>query len=121
MSLDVSLYGPLEEQECRECGHVRQVKSCVFAANTTHNLNKMAGEAGIYKHVWRPEEIDITNAKDLIEPLRQGIARMKADPAHYRKFDSPNGWGLYENFVPWLERYLEACEQYPDAEISVSR
>lgn len=121
MSLDVSLYGPPEDQECRECGHVRPVMSCVFEANITHNLTKMADEAGIYQHVWRPEELGIATAKSLIEPLRQGIARMKSDPEHFRKLDSPNGWGRYEHFVPWLEQYLEACEQNPDAEISVSR
>jgi len=32
-----------------------------------------------------------------------------------------NGWGLYEDFVPWIERYLAACEEYPEAIIRVSR
>ena len=33
-----------------------------YSANITHNLGKMAEEAGIYKHLWRPEEIGITKA-----------------------------------------------------------
>lgn len=93
----------------------------VFEANITHNLNTMAEAAGIYKHVWRPEELCITKASQLIEPLRDGIARMKADPAKFEAFNAPNGWGLYENFLPWLERYLAACEEFPDAEIRVRR
>jgi len=93
----------------------------VFNANITHNLTKMAEEAGIYKHVWRPEEIGITKAAQLIEPLRAGIALMKADRPRFEKYNSENRWGLYENFVPWLEQYLGACEKYPDAEITVSR
>lgn len=39
----------------------------------------------------------------------------------FRAYDSPNGWGTYDNFVPWLEKYLAACEEYPDAEVRVSR
>ena len=50
----------------------------VFDANITHNLCAMAEEAGIYKACWRPEEIGITKAAQLIEPLRNGIARVIA-------------------------------------------
>lgn len=81
----------------------------------------MAEEAGIYQACWRPEEIGITKASQLIEPLREGIEKMKSDPARFEKHNSPNGWGLYKHFLPWLERYLEACESHPDANVSVSR
>lgn len=114
MSLDVTLSPP----RCPTCGRSEYE---YFDANITHNLGAMAQEAGIYKACWRPEEIGITKAAQLIEPLRNGIAQMKADPERFKKHNSPNGWGLYENFLPWLERYLEACEKYPDAEVSVSR
>lgn len=93
----------------------------VFSANITHNLTQMAHEAGIYKACWRPHEIGITKAGQLIEPLRAAISQMKADPDRFREFDSRNGWGTYENFLPWLERYLAACEENPDALVSVSR
>ena len=93
----------------------------VFDANITHNLGSMAEEAGIYGHLWRPKEIGVTKASQLIEPLRVAIAAMKADPSRFEKHNSPNGWGLYEHFVPWLERYLFACEEYPDADVNVSR
>lgn len=93
----------------------------VYWANITHNLGKMADAAGIYQHLWRPEELGIILAKDLIEPLTEGLKKMKADPDHYKQFNASNGWGLYEHFIPWIEKYLEACKQYPEAEISVSR
>lgn len=48
----------------------------VFGSNITHNLGEMAEEAGIYKHLWRPEEIGITKADQLIAPLREGLARL---------------------------------------------
>lgn len=93
----------------------------VFTANVTHNLCGMASAAGIYKHLWRPDEIGISKAKDLIEPLRTGIAAMEADPEKFIALEPANKWGTYENFVPWLRRYLDACESYPDADITVRR
>ena len=98
---------------------VRKVE--VFDANITHNLNRMADEASIYECLWRPEEVGIEKAAGLIEPLRSGIALMESDPDRFRKLDAENGWGTYDQFLPWLRRYLLACEENPDAEVMVSR
>ncbi len=108
MSLDVTL-------SCHNCGSIR------FESNITHNLNLMAEEAGLYGAVWRPEENGVFEAHQLIPILEAGIALMKSDPARFEAFNAKNGWGLYENFLPWLERYLEACRQHPNATVSVSR
>ena len=94
---------------------------CVFDANITHNLNKMADAAGIYEACWRPEEIGATKAGDIIPILEKGFEDMKARPEHFKKFDSENGWGTYKDFLPWVENYLNACREYPDAIIEVSR
>lgn len=68
MSLDVHLtYGVRER--------------VVYSANITHNLGKMADEASIYYALWRPDEIGITKAGQLIIPLREGLLLLK--------------WGLY--------------------------
>lgn len=93
----------------------------VFSLNITHNLGAMAKEAGIYKHLWYPEEIGITKAMDLIEPLKNAVAVMKINPERFKKFNAPNGWGVYDNFVLWIETYTSACELYPNARVSVSR
>jgi hypothetical protein len=93
----------------------------VYWRNITHNLGPMAKESGIYQHLWRPEELGITTAQELIEPLTEGLAKLKADPDHYSEFNAANGWGLYEHFVPFVESYLEACKENPDAKIEVSR
>lgn len=71
--------------------------------------------------MWRPDEIGITHTSQLIEPLEIGLAKMKENPAVYRKYDAKNGWGAYDDFVPWIEHYIDACKQDPDAVISVSR
>lgn len=93
----------------------------VYWSNITHNLGEMAEEAGIYNALWRPDEIGITQAAQLIEPLQAGLSLLKSDPVRFKKFNASNGWGTYEHFVPFVEKYLEACQDNPDAEVSVSR
>lgn len=93
----------------------------VYSANITHNLGQMAEAAGIYQALWRPEEIQAKKAAEIIPLLHAGLAKLLADPAKYEAFNSPNGWGMYENFVPWVRRYLKACEENPEATIRVSR
>lgn len=93
----------------------------LYSSNITHNLGKMADEAGIYYALWRPEEIGKTKAGDIVELLEAGIADLKARPDYFKQFNSPNGWGMYEHFVPFVEEYLEACKSHPDSIIEVSR
>ena len=123
MSLDVYLEITRNEPHtCIYCDtEFPTTTDTVFDANITHNLNDMAAEAGIYEHLWRPEEIGITKAAQLIEPLRKGVALMKADPERFQKHNPKNGWGSYDIFVPWIEKYLAACEEYPEADVSASR
>jgi len=72
----------------------------VYSSNITHNLGKMAEAAGIYKALWRPEEIGITRARELIPLLTPALKTLEARPERFKEFDSPNGWGMYEHFVP---------------------
>lgn len=109
MSLDVNLYEtvPAKVED-------------VYWANITHNLNSMAEAAGIYQCLWHPKELGIYEAKQLIEPLTKGIELLKSDPERFEKFDAPNGWGTYVQFVPWLDKLLVACREHPSATVSVS-
>src|SRR6266446_5769613 len=47
--------------------------SYVFSANITHNLNKMAAEATLYFPLWKPKELGIKFARDLVERLDHGL------------------------------------------------
>lgn len=116
MSLDVNLEMKLDTGNPKEPHTIE-----LYWANITHNLNRMAKEAGIYDCLWRPEENGFAKAEQLIEPLRKGLQTMKDDPERFKAFDAPNGWGLYEHFVPWIEKYLEACEKHPKANVRVGR
>lgn len=93
----------------------------VYWRNITHNLNKMAGAAGIYEACWRPEGIGVTHAKQLIPLLKAGLERLLADPEKFKAFNPKNGWGDYEGLVNFVRDYLARCEQYPEATVSVSR
>lgn len=115
MSLDVYLYFPVD------VGREEPEEHTVYNANVTHNLAKMASEAGIYECLWRPDEHGIEQAEQIIEPLAKGLADMRDRPHHYTPMNPSNGWGSYERFVPWCEKYLEACREYPKASVRVSR
>lgn len=93
----------------------------VYAANITHNLNTMAEAAGIYKELWRPDEIGVTHACQLISPLADGLGALKSDPYKFRLLNPANGWGNYEGLINFVERYLGACREHPNATVSVSR
>ena len=108
MSLDVYL-------ECHECGHE------VFTKNITHNLTQMAKKAELYYPLWRPDEIDLEKAEDLIGPLEKGLKILEQDPAKMKKYNPDNGWGVYEYLVEFTRAYLQACKDHPKARIRSSR
>jgi hypothetical protein len=93
----------------------------VFTANITHNLSRMARAAGIFQHLWCPEEIGLARASELIEPLRDALAALQSDPARFAPLNPVNGWGTYDQFVSFVADYLGACERFPDALVEVSR
>ena len=93
----------------------------VYTANITHNLNRMAEEAGVYEHLWRPDEIGAIKAGELISPLAHGLTVLCKEPERFRKFNPPNGWGTYEGLIQFMIRYLGACVKYPEAKVSVWR
>lgn len=113
----------------------------LYDSNITHNLGKMANMAGIYEALWRPhrlkkgydlkegdyeaewafEDSVTTVAEEIIPVLEKGLKDLKERPEYFKKFDSPNGWGLYIHFVPFVEKYLEALREYPKAIVITSR
>lgn len=140
MSLDISLY---RNYHVSYDGGVtlEEKQEDVYSGNITHNLGKMAEEAGLYKALWRPYQLkegynipeddyeaeykyEVENpvrAHEIIPIIEKGLEDMIARPAHYKTFDSPNGWGLYKNFVPFIENYLEALKKYPESFIECDR
>lgn len=120
MSLDITLV-------MDQCDHCKRGDEIV-SFNITHNLGKMASNVIIsyntklsntlYDYLW-DEKTDL--ASDMIEPLTQGLSKLKDDPEYYKQFESPNGWGTYKYFVPFVEKVLNACIQYPDTKIRICK
>jgi hypothetical protein len=79
------------EEEIRELHYTRE-KAFLSSVKATHNLVPMAKEAGLYNFLWHPEEIGISLASQLIEPLEKGIIRLKETPEKFKKLNPPNGW-----------------------------
>jgi hypothetical protein len=140
MSLDVTLYRNYHVSY-DEGKTLEPQRECLYSSNITHNLGKMANEAGIYEALWRPyqlkegfnipegdyeaeyefEENNPVRGYELIPVIEKGLEDMIARPAHYKTFDSPNGWGLYKHFVPFIEKYLRALKEYPESFVECSR
>jgi hypothetical protein len=93
----------------------------VYSRNITHNLNKMAMEAGMYEALWRPDEINVTTAEQLVPLLETGLETLRSDPDRFKKFNPENRWGSYESLVNFVEDYLQACKENPDAEVRACR
>ena len=121
MSLEIYLYSK-KTLTC-DCGRVHEIDTDnnVFNANITSNLYRMAIEAGVGDELWNPYELDISKAGQLIEPLNNAIADMEHRPSHYQKFDAANGWGTYKDFLPWLKRLYDACKEYPNSTVEISK
>lgn len=93
----------------------------VYHGNITHNLAPLARAVGIYKLLWRPEDLGITKARQLIVPLAEGLQKLVDRKNELQQYNPPNGWGTYQGLVNFVADYLDACEDYPQAELRVSR
>jgi hypothetical protein len=92
-------------------------KSHVFWANITYNLRDMLVEAGLADSLWTLDGMSAATAAPIVGDVWRELYRR---PDHYRRFDSPNGWGLHKNLVPWMKRLYVACRTHPSATVKVS-
>ena len=124
MSLDITILGAESDVECRcHCGHVHTHKKReeLYNCHITHNLNMMATEANLYIALWRPEELQVKTAADLLPILKSGLLMLKSDPNKFKKLNQKDGFGTYDQLVRFVGNYIKACEDHPGATISVSR
>lgn len=93
-------------------------KERLINMNITHNLTPMWRKAGIYDALYNSEGME---ANEVLSTLIDGLNDMIANPKEYEKLNSPNGWGLYENAVPWLSELIKGFKDNPKAIIEVSK
>jgi hypothetical protein len=95
--------------------------SDLWDGNITHNLGNMADSAGIYRVLWRPEELGLELAKDVQPYLEKGLIELARFPDRMKQFEASNGWGTYQDLVTFVMGYIAACQKHPDARVTVSR
>ncbi len=113
MSLDIWL-----EQYVDYGGPDGPEKIVLMDENMTHNLTAMWELVGVYTALYHSEGKE---AREVYDALTLGVEYMKRYPSLCKKHDAPNGWGTYEQALPWLEKVTEAFRRYPKATIRVSR
>lgn len=110
MSLSISLYYKLGKKE-------KRVE--VFYKNITHNLSKMAKavDYNFYETIWKGSQFILP--KDIFI-LKNGLEKLLNNKNFYKNFEPSNGWGTYEDLVSFVEDYINALEEFPDAKRFVS-
>lgn len=124
MSLDVYLIGGQIERKCIcPCGneHAIEENNVVFESSITHNLVPMAKAIGTYEALWNPGKIEITKARQLIQPLKEGLSLLKGDAEKFIPLNPINGWGSYASLVSFMEDYLAHCTAFPDALVEADK
>ena len=101
MSLDINLQA------------VRTVN--VFYLNVPTCYKPIAEKVGILDYIWKPNELGISKAEQLISPLTIGLQLLESVPGHFGVAQE-----TLDDFVECVRKYLAACEQNPDAEISAT-
>ena len=93
----------------------------VFEWNITHNLRPMADAAGFGNAAWRPDCYGMDKASQVGPYLEAGIIQLVKRKAEMELLNPQNGWGDYEGLLDFAVAYAVACNEYPDAEVGVSR
>jgi len=56
-------------------------------------------------------------AKEILPKLESALLWLVTNPTKAKEYNAPNGWGLYENALPWLAEVCEYFRNNPDEEI----
>lgn len=93
----------------------------VFEGEVSADLVPIAKKAGIYQHVWHPDELKISRAKELISPIENAIKDMDADMPAFEALNGDDEFGTAKNLKEFLGIYLDACNTYPKAHVRVMK
>lgn len=79
----------------------------LYWANITHNLVPMWDKAGVYDALYNS---DYKQAREIVDQLKAGVIGMEEKPNEYIALNPSNEWGSYDDALPWLRKFLAACE-----------
>lgn len=88
-----------------------------FDTNITHNLN------GMFSHAFGVDNYEAVLAfkkgGEVLHLIDMAIMNMVCSPSEYEKFEASNGWGTYEQALPWLIKLRQGLALNPDSEINL--
>ncbi len=94
----------------------KKMTNVVCCGNCTYNLGNMFKKALGFNF----SDLNGKRAGDVLSKLQLSIKDMRDNPDEYKEYNPDNGWGTYEGAFEYLVRIAEACENHPDATISIS-
>lgn len=90
----------------------------IFETNMTHNLTGLWSFIKVYDALYMSDK---ELAGEHLGALEVGLDFMIEHEKECREFDAPNGWGTYDQALPWLQSVVEAFRRFPKATIRVSK
>lgn len=87
-----------------------------WCGNITHNLSEMAArcfsdEYSLYDLLWRDNEPD--DIIYYVYQLYSCLIELEDNPDKYKKYNSSNGWGTYEQLVEFVRSFIHALIDMP--------
>lgn len=89
----------------------------VDVGSPTYNLGAMFKEALGGR---RLKELDGMECENALPLLLEAVVEMRADPARFKEFNPPNGWGDYEGALRFLEDFSVLCRRYPHFVVQIT-
>lgn len=109
MSYDVTVFDGPECPTCKRCGGE------LFDWSPTYNYAPMFRAAGFGLRAF-----DGQTGAQVAAVLAPAVAAMEADPEKFRVLEASNGWGTYDNVMPYLRKFLRIVTERPECSVVVT-
>lgn len=86
----------------------------IWEGALTHNLAAMARACGLWEPMWGSAGKE-REASQVVEPIEQGLKRLRASQARLRKLEPSNGWGRWEDLEAVAVELLRQARAQPGA------
>jgi len=90
----------------------------VYDGNYTHNATPMWKLAGVYDALYMSEG---KTASEVMGELTEGYIKIMKNPDAFKRLNPSNGWGSYDTVIVFLKEVIDACREFPDAIIRISK
>ena len=84
----------------------------------TYNLHRMMNWA--FDSVQWTQELEGKSGKELQPVVENALHRMLSGKEEAEQYNSPNGFGNYDDAVKFLKELVAECKRYPDLYCEIS-